>query len=118
MLGHYVSRAATDLSLIERPSLMKIVTTENNWTFELGVGGGINIPFYVIIRFVQRDQFNQQHQENDRFYRPSVLNAQCFTGSQKHPSAEISCNSAIDKYSQAYGEIVSCFRLLVKDNVL
>ena len=39
---------------------MKYVTTENNWTFELGVGYGIDVPIYVVIGFTQRDQFNQQ----------------------------------------------------------
>ena len=28
------------------------------------------------------------------------------------------CNCAIDKYSQAYGGIVSCFRHLAQDNIL
>ena len=54
---------------------MKDVTTENNWTFELSVGDGIDVPIYVIVGFMQRDQFNQQHQNNDTFYRPSVVNA-------------------------------------------
>ena len=76
MLGHIICKAATELSSIKRPSYMKVVTTENNWTFELGVRDGIDIPIYVIIEFMQRDQFNQQHQNNDTFYRPSVVNAQ------------------------------------------
>ena len=39
---------------------MEDVTAEKNWTFELGVGDGIDIPIYVIVGFMQRDQFNQQ----------------------------------------------------------
>ena len=62
-------------------SYMKDVTTENNWTFELGVGDGTDFPIYVVIGFMQRDQFNQQHQNIDIFDRPSVTIAQCFLGS-------------------------------------
>ena len=61
---------------------------------------------------MQRDQFNQQHHNNDTFYRPSVVNAQCIIGSEKFPDTGTYCNYAIDKYSPAYGEIVSCFRHL------
>ena len=38
MLRHNVSKTPTDFSGIRRSSYMKDVTTENNWTFELGVG--------------------------------------------------------------------------------
>ena len=58
MLRHIVSKAATEFTYIVRSSFMKDVTTENNWTFELGVGGDIGIPIYVIKGFMQRDQFN------------------------------------------------------------
>ena len=77
---------------------MKDVTAEITWTFELGVGDGINIPIYVIVGFMQRDQFSQKHQINDTFYRPSVVNARCIIGSEKFPDAGINCNYAIDKY--------------------
>ena len=118
LLGDIVSKTPTESSFIKRSSYMKDVTTENNWTFALGVGDGIDIPIYVIVGFMQRDQFNQQHQNNDTFCRPSVVNAQCIIGSEKPPDAGINCNSAIDKYSLAYGVIVSCFRHLAKDNIL
>ena len=52
---------------------MKGVTAENGWTFELGAGDGIDIPIYVIVGSMQRDQFDQQHQNNDTFHRPSVV---------------------------------------------
>ena len=95
---------------------MRDVTTENNWTFELGVGDGIDILIYVIVGFMQRDQFNQQHQMNDTFTRPSVVNLQCVIGSKTLSDAGINGNYAIDKYSKAYGEILSCFRHLAKHN--
>ena len=37
MLSHIVSKAPTELTYIKRSTYMKDVTTENNWTFELGV---------------------------------------------------------------------------------
>ena len=48
MLGHFVSETATALSFIKRSSYRNDVTTENNWTFELGVVVGIDIPICVI----------------------------------------------------------------------
>ena len=118
MLGHIVSKTPTELSFNKRSSYMKDVTTEKIWTFELGVGNGVDIPIYVIVGFMQWDQFNQQLQNNDSFYTPSVVNAQCINGSEKLPDAGINCDYAIDNYSQAYGEIVSCFRHLAEDNIL
>ena len=97
---------------------MKDVTTKNNFTFELGVVDGIDIPVYAIVGFMQRDQFSQQHQNNDTFHRPSVVNAPCIIGSEIFPDAGINCIYASEKNSQAYGEIVSCFRHLAKDNIL
>ena len=94
---------------------MKDVTTENNWIFELGVGDCIDISIYVIVRFMQRVQFNQQHQNKDTFYRSTSVNAQCIIRSEKFPDAGTNCKYAIDKFSQEYGEIVSCFRLIAKD---
>ena len=52
---------------------------------------------------MQRDQFNQQHQKNDTFYRPIVVNAQCIDDSEKFQDAGIKCNYAVDNDSQAYG---------------
>ena len=115
-LEHIISKTATKLSYIIRSSRMEDVTTENNWILELGVGDGIDIPIYVIVGYMQRDQFNEQHQVFDIFHRPSVVNAQCIIGSEKFPDAGINCNFAIDRSSQAYGEIISSFGPLDKDN--
>ena len=96
---------------------MKDVTTENFWTFELGVGDGVDIPIYVIDGFMQRDQFNQQHQNIHTFYRPGVVIAQCTFVSEKFSDAGIKCNYAFDKFSQACRETVSRFRYLAKNNI-
>ena len=61
---------------------------------------------------MQRNQFNQQHQNNDTFHRPNVANAQWTNGSENYPDAGIFCKYATNKYSLAYGDIISCFRLL------
>ena len=116
LLEHFVSRAATELSYIKRSSYTKY-TIESNWTFELGLPSGFDFHFCVIVGFMQRDQFKQQQQNNDTFHRPTVVNAQSITFSEKYPD-EGNCNFAIDKYSQACGGIVCCFRHLAKDNIL
>ena len=97
---------------------MENLTTQNNWTFGLCVEDGIGILIEVIVGFMQRDQFNQQHQNYDTFHRPSVVNALCIFGSKNSSDAGINCNYAIDKFLQAYGEVVSYFRQLTEDKIL
>ena len=48
---------------------------------------------------MQTDQFNQQRQITDLFYRPSVVNAQCTIRSEKFPDAGKKGSYAIDKNS-------------------
>ena len=78
MLGHIASETATELSYIKRSSYMKDVTSEKNWTFELGVGDSIDVPIYVKVGFMLRDQFSQQHQNVDTYYKPSLVNPNVF----------------------------------------
>ena len=66
---------------------MEDVTAEKNWTSELGVGDGIDIPIYVIVGSMQRDQFNQQKWNKDTFYRPNIVNVQCIFGNENLPDA-------------------------------
>ena len=82
------------------------------------MGNDFEVPIYVKVGFMQGAQFNQQHPNIDTFYQPSLVNAHCITGSKKYPDPRMTFISAIDKFSQAYGGIVSCFRHLAKDNVL
>ena len=88
MLGHIVSKTATELSFIKRSLSIKDGTTENNWTIELGFGDGIDIPIDVLVGLLRRDQFNQQQQRNDTFNRPSVVSAQCVIGTERFPMQE------------------------------
>ena len=118
MLGHMVGKTPTEMTYIRQSSYLKDSTTENIWSFELGVEECFDIPIFIIVGFMQRDQLNQQHQNNDTFYRPSVVNGQCIYGRENIPDAGINCIFANDNYPQAYGEIVSCFRHSAKDNIL
>ena len=74
--------------------------------FGLGEGNSIDIPFHVKVGFIQRDKFNKQRENNHAVYRLNVVNAQCITGSEKYPDAGINFSFAIDKYSQAYGNML------------
>ena len=64
------------------------------------MGVGIDVPIYIIVRFVQRDEFNQQHQVNGIFNRLSVLNAKSIFGSDKYPDVGINCIYAFDNDSK------------------
>ena len=54
LLGHIVSKTATEFSYLKSSSFMKDITTENKLTFELGVGDGIDISIYAMARFMQK----------------------------------------------------------------
>ena len=54
---------------------MNVVTTESNWTFELGVGDSNDFAIYVIVGFMQRDQLNQKHQNNDTLSGSRAVNS-------------------------------------------
>ena len=58
MLSYFASKTPTVVTYVKRSSDMKDVTTEKFWTFELGVGDGFDVSIYVIVGFMQRDQFN------------------------------------------------------------
>ena len=105
-----VSRAATEITYIKTSSQTKDVTTGNNWTFELCVQSGIDVPVYVIVDGVEKHQVNQQRRSNDTVLRPTVVIAQCTIGSGRYRDAGTNLGYAINKYSPAYGETVSCLR--------
>ena len=95
---------------MERSSYTKDVTSEYIWNFELVLQSGFDVPVYVIVGFVERGQYDQEHQNKDRHYRPTVVIAQGSISKEKRPEVGITYNYAVDKESQAFGEIVSCFR--------
>ena len=63
LMEHFISKTPTQLTFNKRSCYMKDVTTENNWSLELGAGDGTDVPVFIIVGFMQRDQFNQQHQK-------------------------------------------------------
>ena len=82
-----VNKIPTELQYIERSVFMKEVNTQNLWNFELGTQEGINVPIWIIIGFQQQDRQNSQNENNDTFYRPSVISAQCIIGTEKYPDS-------------------------------
>ena len=61
MLENIVSRTETEICYIKRSSYTKDITSEFNWTFDLDVQSGIEVPICMVISFVQRDHFDQQN---------------------------------------------------------
>ena len=113
-----VDEIPTDLQYIERSVFMKEVNTQNLWNFKLGTQESINVPIWIIIGFQQQDRQNSQNENNDTFYRPSVISAQCIIGTEKYPDSSILLNYNDDDYNQGYGQIKQAFRALTKDDIL
>ena len=113
-----VNKLPTELKYIERSVFMKEVNTQILWNFELGTQEGINVPIWIIIGFQQRNRQNSQNENNDTFYRPSVISAQCIIGTEKYPDSGILINYDDDDYNQGYGQIKEAFRALTKDDIL
>ena len=113
-----VNKIPTELQYIERSVFMKEVNTQNLWNFELGTQKGINVPIWIIISFQQRNRQNLQNENNDTFYRPSVISAQCIIGIEKYPDSGILLNYDDDDYNQGDGQIKEDFRALTKDDIL
>ena len=94
------------------------VNTQNLWTFELGTQEGINVPIWIIVGFQQSDRQLDQNLNNDTFYRPPVINAQCIKSTKKYPDSAILLNYNDDDYSEGYAQIKEAFRALSKDDIL
>ena len=113
-----VNKIPTELQYIERSVFMKEVNIQNIWNFELGTQEGIKVPIWIIIGFQQQDRQNSQNENNDTFYRPSVISAQCIIGTEKYLDSSILLNYNDDDYNQGYGQIKEAFRALTKDDIL
>ena len=68
MLDHFVSRGATSLPYIKISACTKDVTVENNCFIRLGAQSAIDFSIHVLVAFMQRDQFNQQHRNNNTLF--------------------------------------------------
>ena len=113
-----VNEIHTELQYRERSVFMKESNSQNVWNFELGTQEAINVPIWIIKGFQQQDRQNSQNENNDTFYRPSVISAQCFIGTEKYPDSSFLLNYNDDDYNQGYGQIKQAFRALTKDDIL
>ena len=113
-----LSKVPTELQYVERSVFMKEITTQNIWTFELGTGEGINLPIWIFVGFQQRDRQDSQNLNNGTFYKPSVINSQCFIKSENYPDSVILINYDDDEYSQGYGQIKEASKALTEDDIL
>ena len=86
--------------------------------FYLGIQEGINVPISIIVGFQQSDRQHDQNLNNDTFYRPPVISAQCIIGTEKYPDGAILFYYNDDKYSEGYAQIKEAFRALSKDDLL
>ena len=103
---------------MERSVFMKEINAQNLLTFELGTQEGINVPIWNIVGFQQSDRQHDQNLNNDTFYRPPVIGAQCIIGTEKNPDGAIFLNYIDDDNSQGYAQIKEAFRVVSKDDIL
>ena len=102
------------------PFLMKEVSRQNLWKFELGSQENINFPIRIMIGFHQQDRGDFQILNNDTFCRVPVTSCQCIIGTEKYPHAGILFNydDDDDGYSQGYGQIKETIRALTRGDIL
>ena len=118
LVDQIVKTMPTELWYIERSVFMKEVNTQILWTFELGTQEGINVPIWIFVGFQQSDRQHDRNLNNDTFYRPPVISAQCIIGTEKYPDSVILLICNDDDYSQGYSQIKEAFRALTKDDIL
>ena len=67
---------------------------------------------------MQRDRFHQKTQNKDTLYQPRFTNAQGIIDTQKNPDVRINCDNEYEELSRLYGDFVSCFIHMTKDDTL
>ena len=70
----------------------------------------INVPIRIIVAFQQNDRQHDQNLNNDTFYRPPVISAQCIIRTGKYPDSAILLNYNDDDYSQGYAQLLELFQ--------
>ena len=118
LMNQIMKKTPTNLHYPERSVFMKVVNTQNLWTFELGTQEGINIPIWIYVGFQQNDRQHDQNLNNDTFVRLPIISAQVIIGIEKYADSAILLNYNDDNYSQGYGQIKEAFKALTKDNIL
>ena len=66
-------KTPTELRYVERSVLVKEVSNQNLWNFELGIQESVNVPIWIIIGFQQRDRQDSQISKNDIFFVACLL---------------------------------------------
>ena len=96
VMDQILNKDPTELSYTERIIFRKNVSTNSNWTFELGSAGdnagGSPTPTFVIVRFQARNKIDSQVHDNAVFDRLPISNAVCKIGSEKYPDDGIECD--------------------------
>ena len=113
-----LSKTSKELQYVKRTVFMKIVITQNQWTFELGSQEGVNVPFWNFMGFQQKDRQNSAKGKIDTFYRPLVTSAQVILGTETYADAAIPLSYNNDECSQFNGQIKEAFEVLTKDDIL
>ena len=115
LLENIVSRAATDLSYIKRPKKRQVkIARFLNYVIE------IFLLFLILNKWNWLDEIILINSSKTMmlFIDQLSQNAQIIIDSEKYPDAGIIFDYAIEKKTQAYWEVVSCFRQLAEDNFL
>ena len=95
-----MSKTPKVIQFVERSLLMKDVSTQNHWSFELGTQEGNNVPIGIFVGFQQKDRQDSQYLNNVTFYSPRVSSCQCIIGTERYPDNSIFLNHDDDDYSQ------------------
>ena len=85
MSNQIIKKIPTGLRYFERSVFMKEVNNQNLWSFELDSRENMNVPTWIIIGFLQRDQQDSQNLINDTFCRLTVASVHCVKGTGKYP---------------------------------
>ena len=93
----------------------KPVKTNKNWSFEIGVESGTDIPICVIVGFQSAARTGpDQTQNNAIFERPDVIEASCNVGSVKDPDNEFQKDFNRNKNNEPYNEIRQFYKDYIK----
>ena len=104
LMNQIVMKTPTEPNYPEKTVFMKEFSTQNFWTFELGLKEGDNVPIWIYVVFQQSDRQNDHNINNDTFYRMPVTSCQCIIGTSKYPDSGTLLNYNDDDYSQGFGQ--------------
>ena len=111
-------KTSTEFQFLERFLFMNDVHVQNLWILERGNQKGVNVRFWTIVGFHQRDSQNSENINSDTFGRVSATSAECRIGAEKCPDASIFLNYDDEVHSHGYGQLSEAFRSLTEDDVL